>query len=169
MESAASARRVCTRASMHTRAPAVHLAPGAAARRSTTVAGGGAPPTSSVRPGGVDAGTVFFSALVRPRARGARGVAAAPPAASACGAGALTTRFAPLRSAQTLLTAGLGTWQAVRYGWKVELLEERKRALDAPPVDVTDGRCAARAALGGHGATPRRATSAHPFSRPRRH
>jgi SURF1 family len=36
-------------------------------------------------------------------------------------------------------TAGLGTWQASRYQWKVDLVEQRTQQLSAPPVDLPPG------------------------------
>lgn len=34
-------------------------------------------------------------------------------------------------------TVGLGTWQSVRYFWKVDVIEKRKKDLEMPPIDLT--------------------------------
>jgi hypothetical protein len=45
----------------------------------------------------------------------------------------------PAAHTQVATTLGLGTWQALRYGWKVELLEVRRAALSEPPLDLSEG------------------------------
>jgi len=44
----------------------------------------------------------------------------------------------------TLLTLGLGAWQAQRFAWKTELVAARDEALAGEPLDVTAGEGAAR-------------------------
>lgn len=36
-------------------------------------------------------------------------------------------------------TACLGTWQAMRYSWKVDMIEDRKSKMAAEPVHLPEG------------------------------
>lgn len=40
---------------------------------------------------------------------------------------------------QIAVTAGLGTWQSIRYSWKVGLVESRRESMALEPVDLPTG------------------------------
>lgn len=63
---------------------------------------------------------------------------AASVAASAGHSSGEGKRNAGLMLFATLIgsTVGLGTWQAIRYQWKVDLVQERQQQLSAAPSDL---------------------------------
>jgi len=40
---------------------------------------------------------------------------------------------------QVATTLGLGTWQLMRYSWKVDVLKQRAQQLQEPPLDLSSG------------------------------
>jgi SURF1 family len=54
-------------------------------------------------------------------------------------AAVLLTQAQAFFAALIAFTAGLGSWQAYRYQWKVDLVEQRTQQLSAPPVDLPPG------------------------------
>jgi SURF1 family len=58
---------------------------------------------------------------------------------SASSADAARKAGAAFFAALIAFTAGLGSWQAYRYQWKVDLVEQRTQQLSAPPVDLPPG------------------------------